>query len=281
VSRERARRGGWTVWLDRARWRESWWQEVLGAVDGRGEALAVSRHALTVVLRLPADGSPLRAYAKIYRASGGVGAFKDLWRDSKPVRALRAGSRLAADGFCVAPVLAAGEERRLRLFRRGFLVTEEVPWPTAVRLAGELASEPGRRRRVAKALGAEVGRLHRSGWVHGDLVVTNVLVDEGPPPRFCFLDHDRTRHGPALGARRQRRRNLIQLNRLPLRGVTHSDRLRAFVGYAEALGWEKTRWRREARWLARATSARRRELERIAARKARRGAQSAEDIENR
>jgi hypothetical protein len=274
VSHERGRRGGWTVWLDRARWRESWWQELLGAVDGRGEAFAVSRHARTVVLRLPADGAPLRAFVKIYKASGGSGVFKDAWRSSKPARALRASARLAAGGFRVPPVLAAGEERRRRLFRRGFLLTEEVPWPTATRLAEEMVNAPARRRRVANALGAEVGRLHRSGWVHGDLLVTNVLVDEGPPPRFCFLDHDRTRRRPAIGARRQRRRNLIQLNRLPLPGVTHSDRLRAFVGYAEALGWERIRWRREARWLARATSARRRELERIAARKAGRAAAS-------
>jgi hypothetical protein len=268
VSHETERRDGWTVWLDRARWRESWWRELRAAIDGGAQPFAVSRHARTFVLSLPADGASLRAFAKIYRPAAAADAFKDLWRSSKPLRALRASSRLAADGFHVAPVLAAGEERRLRRLQRGFLLTEEVAWPGALRLAEELVGSPARRRRVASALGAEVGRLHRLGYVHGDLVATNVLVDEGPPPRFCFLDHDRTRYRSAIDTRRQQRRNLVQLNRLPLPGVSHGDRLRAFIAYAKERGWEKSRWRREARWLAEATRLRRRELERIAARKA-------------
>jgi hypothetical protein len=259
------------VWLDRARWRESWWRELLGAAEGRMEALSVSRHARTVVLSLPSDGAPLRAFAKIYRSSRAADAFKDLWRSSKPFRALRASGLLKDDGFHVAPVLAAGEARRLRRLQRGFLLTEEVAWPTVARLADDLVQSPVRRRRVASALGAEVGRLHRLGYVHGDLLVTNILVEEGAPPRFCFLDNDRTRKAPVVGAHHQQRRNLIQLNRLPLPGVTHGDRLRAFVAYAVERGWKRERWRSEARWLARATRLRRAELERIAARKAGRG----------
>jgi hypothetical protein len=270
VSQGTERRDGWTVWLDRARWRESWWRELLRAVDGRGEALAVSRHARTVMLSLPVEGGPLRAFVKIYRSSRATDAFKDLWRSSKPFRALRAGVHLKEDGFHVPSVLAAGERRRLRRLQRGFLLTEEVPWPTVQRLAADLVGSPARRRRVASALGAEVGRLHRLGYVHGDLLVTNILVAEGAPFRFCFLDNDRTRKMPVVGARHQQRRNLIQLNRLPLPGVTNGERLRAFVAYAGARGWERARWRREARWLARATRLRRAELERIAARKARR-----------
>ena len=272
MSQRTERRDGWTVWLDRSRWREDWWRELLSAVEGRLAALSVSRHARTVVLSLPSDGAPLRAFAKIYRSSRRTDALKDLWRSSKPFQALRAGMLLKGDGFHVAPVLAAGEARRFRRLQRGFLLTEEVAWPTVARLAEDLAQSPARRRLVAGALGAEVGRLHRLGYVHGDLLVTNILVEEGgPAPRFCFLDNDRTRKAPLVGKHHQQRRNLIQLNRLPLPGVTHGDRLRAFVAYAGARGWEKERWRGEARWLARATRLRRAKLERIAARKAGRG----------
>jgi hypothetical protein len=265
---ERVRRDGWALWLHRARWRSDWWQEVLAALGGGGTALSVSRHARTTIVSLSADEGTLRAFAKVYRPPTGGGAFKQLGRASKAVRALRVSLHLAADGFHVPVVLAAGERRRMRRLEHALLLTEEVAWPTAIRLAERLVQGPARRRAVLRALGAEVGRLHRLGYVHGDLVATNLLVDEGPPVRLCFLDHDRTRRRPLLGGWPSFRRNLIQLNRLPLPAVTHADRLRAFVAYAGARGWSERRRRREARSLAAATARRRRQLERIAARKA-------------
>jgi hypothetical protein len=274
----RTAREGWSLWIDRSRWREQWWAEILGAVAGGREAVSSSRHARTSIVMLDAGAGRerVRAYAKVYAPSGWRAEVKDLWRPSKAVNALGASGELAAAGFEVAPVLAAGEERRMRRLGRAFLLTEEIPWPTLVRLAEELAKDaaPARARRcaIASALGDEVGRLHRLGWVHGDLVATNVLVEAGSAPRFCFLDNDRTAR--AIPVRRSARqlRNLVQLNRLPLPRVGNADRLRFFVRYARVLGWSRPRWRAEARRLGEATRRRRLEIERLAARKPARAA---------
>ena len=78
VSHQTERRDGWTVWMDHARWRESWWHELLGAVDGHVEALAVSRHARTAVLNLPADIYPTGSVASVSGMSGtgaGIGTI--------------------------------------------------------------------------------------------------------------------------------------------------------------------------------------------------------------
>jgi hypothetical protein len=282
-SYERIVRDRWSVWIDPSRWREDWWAPVLDAVEGGGEPVSRSRHARTSVVALDGAGRRhVRAYVKVYAPSGWRGEVKDLWRSSKALNALSASDALGAAGFAVAPVLAAGEERRLRRLRRAFFVTEEVPWPTLVRLAGDLAerkssgraarSAGAERRAIAAALGDEVGRLHRLGWAHGDLVATNVLVERGPPARVCLIDHDRTRRVSPARRATERRRNLVQLNRLLLARVGNADRLRFFIHYAAVLGWPRARWRPEARRLAEATRRRRTKIQHLAARRSARAA---------
>jgi hypothetical protein len=230
--------------------------------------MAHSRHARTVRVTLADDTSTTAAYLKLYHEAGWTTVVKDVWRRSKARQAWRMSVRLAADGFDVPHVLAVGERRRAWR-RRAILLTAAVEWPDlaqwAIALAAAGAPDAWRRRRaVLAALGDTVGRFHARGYVHGDLVVNNVLVNEGPPVRICFIDHDRSRHAGRVGLGHRQRRNLVQLNRVVLPAVHDSDRLRAFVSYARARGWSRDRWRAEARWLARRTLERRRELGRAA-----------------
>jgi hypothetical protein len=111
---------------------------------------------------------------------------------------------------------------------------------------------------VLRALGAEVARLHQAGFVHGDLVPPNVRrTDAG----FVFLDNDRTRRMPlALVARR----NLVQLGRFVVPGVTVTDRARVLWAYAAGRGWSRRRRHRVAGWLLRKITARRCAIDGIA-----------------
>jgi len=80
--------------------------------------------------------------------------------------------------------------------------------------------------------------------VHGDLVPPNVFVRDG---RFVFLDNDRTSRRPlAFGARR----NLVQLGRLVLPGITLTDRARVLAAYAAERGLGRAARHRLARWVA-------------------------------
>ena len=97
--------------------------------------------------------------------------------------------------------------------------------------------------------------------MHGDLVPPNVRV---VGERFVFLDNDRTRRS-ALLVRMAGRRNLVQLGRFVVPGLTLTDRARVLAAYARGRGLSRERRRRLARWLVRKTTARRCAIDRIPA----------------
>lgn len=196
------------------------------------ETERVSRHARTVRLATPGGLLFVKRYA---RPAG--------WR---ALRALRMGRALLAAGFQAPAAVLAG-----RAEGAGLLVTRDT--------GGEdLASAIARRSRAAKRclldrLGTEVARLHRAGFVHGDLVPPNVrLAGE----RLVFLDNDRTRRSRLLVGL-VARRNLVQLGRSVLPGVTLADRGRVLAAYAAGRGLSRRARRRLARWLVAKIVARR------------------------
>jgi len=79
---------------------------------------------------------------------------------------------------------------------------------------------------------------------------------------FCFMDNDRTRRYPIWLPHRLWRRNLVQLNRLPLAGISLQDRLRFFHAYT---GRNKLarRDRKLVHWLEQKTRQRRRECDAV------------------
>ncbi len=109
----------------------------------------------------------------------------------------------------------------------------------------ELAQSRGastvRRCILIRALGAEIARLHRCGFVHGDLTPYNIFVARQEPTRFIFLDQDRTRLAFFAGRRYRQLRNLVQLGRFGLPGIGNTDRLRFFCAYAAGLGPRRKR----------------------------------------
>lgn len=212
----------------------------LAAVAG-GEGRR-SRHARTLAL----ETSGGRVFVKYYPEPAG-------WRGG---RAARMGAALAAAGFG-APVVVLGG----RAARSALLVTRDTggdDLAAAVTLLGQTAARR-EKWRLLGALGTEVGRLHAAGFVHGDLVPANVRVVGG---RFVFLDHDRTRRGRLL-VRWGGRRNLVQLGRFVVPGVTVTDRARVLAGYAAARGLARGARHRLAVWLVGKTVQRRCAIDRI------------------
>jgi serine/threonine protein kinase len=95
------------------------------------------------------------------------------------------------------------------------------------------------RRQLLRALGTFIGRVHATGFIHGDLRPGNVLaVLEQGRFRFTLIDNERNvQKVPPPG--KMLLRNLMQLNMLLPADISRSDRMRFF-----------TAWRRQMRYLS-------------------------------
>jgi len=229
------RAAGWRGWVDASAAVDP--ERCLAAAAGGGGR--ASRHACT--LPLPGPGGTL--FVKTYPAPGG-------WRATQ---ALRMGQALRAAGFCAPAVVAVA-----RRAGAGLLVTRDVGGEDLLAAVAR-CSRHSEKRALLGRLGAEVARLHRAGFVHGDLVPPNLRV---VGERFVFLDNDRTRRSRLL-VRLAARRNLVQLGRFVVPGVTVTDRARVLAAYAAARGLSRRARRRLARWLVAKTVARRCAIDRI------------------
>jgi hypothetical protein len=226
--------GGW-------RGRKAGWVDAgacLAAVaSGAGRT---SRHARTTSIR-SGDGV---LFVKHWEAPGAWRAW----------RAFRMGEALVAAGF-VAPeaVLVAARGNA------GLLVTRDAGGEELLDAAARLGTDRAAKRRLLGRVGAEVARLHVAGFVHGDLVPTNVRVRG---EELVFLDNERTRRSRllvALGARR----NLVQLGRFVVPRLTATDRARVLRAYAAGRGLGRARRRRLAAWVVDRIVARRCAIDRI------------------
>src|SRR5262249_61511365 len=74
---------------------------------------------------------------------------------------------------------------------------------------------------------------------------------------FVFLDNDRTRHGRLPLLAQGARRNLVQLGRFVIPGVTVTDRARVLRAYATTRGFGRRQRHRLGTWVMRKIVARR------------------------
>lgn len=226
--------------------------------------LYTSRHAATRRGHIEGVGD---VYVKTYPLNGWRSVLRAALRRGRAASALRATAALGALGLSGPAVLAAGTRWRGGLPREELLATAAVGAPDIPAYLASLASLPGadsrrRRRQLCCSLGREIARLHAAGFVHGDLVPENVLVLDGPGGlRLAYLDNDRTRRVRWLPGRSAR--NLVQLGRSVLPGITVTDRLRVLRAYAQERGLRRAEWRRLARRLAAKTVKRRVATDRI------------------
>ena len=76
-----------------------------------------------------------------------------------------------------------------------------------------------------------IGRLHATGFIHGDLRTSNVLAHKGCDHfEFSFIDNERnTQHKPAPG--KLLLKNLMQLNMHLPSELSRTDRMRFFESW--------------------------------------------------
>ena len=244
-------------------WNPSAQQMVLQKVEGQ----PWSRHPQTLPLRLTLGSQERELYLKIFHPGRGAAAWKDALRRSKAFRAWRLGLDLQSAGFAVPMTIAAGEQRQSRFLRRAFLLTEKVDGQPAhlflldrFRHHGSRASLAAKRLALSQAAQL-VRRFHTAGFVHGDLIATNLFVAaDARSLRFYFMDNDRTRRYPVWIRQPFWKRNLVQLNRLPLPSITLQDRMRFFKAYLGSRTLAASD-RALARWLEQRTRRRREECD--------------------
>jgi hypothetical protein len=254
------RDGRWRFTVQPEYWSDALKQRVLALVGAQPAA----KHPQTLELREPLLPTGNHLYVKVFHATRGIGGFKDLFRESKALRALRMSTALNEAGFDAPAVFAAGELRVRGFVQRAFVLSAAVrgsPAPVFLRDLCESsgrATSPEEKRRALKSLAELIRRFHRLGFVHGDLIPSNILImhAEGVSTRFFFMDNDRTRRFPPWLPQTLWKRNLVQLNRFPLAGISLQDRVRFFRFY---LGHKRRRRADDhlLRWLEMKTRSRR------------------------
>ncbi len=247
--------GKWRLALLTKMWSPDLEQQVLALVD----AQPWSKHPQTLALSFD-------FYLKVFHAGNGWSAFKDLFRTSRAFRAWRQALALSEAGFDVPLTIAAGEQRRCRFLRRGFILTQKLEGQPAHLFLRRLIDRREKnmadfKRAGLRRIAGLVRRFHDQGFVHGDLVASNIFVaDTAKTPVFYFMDNDRTRRYPSWLPQSLWKRNLIQLNRMPLPGITLQDRMRFFQEYLRIQKLSSGQ-RRFARWLEWKTRRRRKECD--------------------
>ena len=258
------RSGEWKLKVLAAAWGGDLWHQVLRMIRSR----VPSEHPQTMAFRFPENYSGSRFFLKVYHPQSGIATWKNLLRESKGFRFLRQDLALTSAGFHVPRVIAAGEERSHRLLRRAFVLTLEISGEVLpIFLRRHLIEHPGRialaeKRAAVAALARQIRRLHELGFIHGDLVPSNIMVSipDGTGLKFYLMDHDRTRRYPPWWPQKMWKRNLIQLNRVPLPGISLQDRMRFFCAYSGRGDWSRTN-RALLRWLEKKTRKRRKECD--------------------
>ena len=258
------RSGAWRLFVLPEDWSDNLQENVL-TLAGQEPA---AKHPRTLELKWPISAGEKRYFIKVfYRPSVG-GTIKDLFRPSKALRFWHQGLALSEAGFNVPPTIAAGELRRFRILERAFVLTSKLDGQSLPVYLANLAKNRTSpqslmtKRSGLMQLAQTVRRLHDQGFVHGDLVASNLFVaasDMGAPI-FHFMDNDRTWRYPRWLPQTLWKRNLIQLNRMPLPTITLQDRMRflcAYLGRSRISG----RDRQFARWIESKTRTRRRECD--------------------
>jgi hypothetical protein len=203
-----------------------------GRDAGGAELLRRSLHASTYVIRSGAPSAPIEVFVKLLDAPTGRKRLRSVVRGSRIVRLIATVEALQTAGFSVAPILMAGEEH---VSGRAMMVTARVAGEAVPRFLLNVSTVTDRKRGMLRELGAEIARLHRAGFLHGDLTPYNIFVAGGAAFQFSFIDHERTVRTRLVWERR-RLRNLVQLCRFELKGMSRADRVRIVDAYACAMG---------------------------------------------
>ena len=166
--------------------------------------------------------------------------LKWLFRPSRAIHLVRIGEELEAAGFAVPENILAVRRRSSLGWPEDFHLSLECSVPTVrlrlrdLKLSGHGSDSP----EVLTLLqwsAANLVRLHRRGFVHGDCLPCNFCAG---PDSLLLLDNDRTTGGHGPDFCRAKRRNLEQCARYLAFSLGSPECARHFLAcYADADGW--------------------------------------------
>ncbi len=152
---------------------------IFGSLDAifRLEGEHITRERISNVIRVEHEG--IRYYVKRYTHAGkGMRRFFGKPRIQSEWENLL---WFASHGIATAPVVAYGMETRFGLFRRGALITQEIPDTTDLaRLARNNDARLTDRHwveQISLQVAAAMRVMHRNGFIHNDFKWRNLLVD--------------------------------------------------------------------------------------------------------
>jgi len=201
-----------------------------------------------------AANQQMQLYYKEFLPRSPVESLKALVRGSRAERARKNGEAL----------LQAGIDAPANIFwgrlpgGRDYLYTATAPGQGITQwLRNTLVERTGeqlrRRRQLLVALGTFIGRVHATGFIHGDLRPGNVLASlHHEKFSFTLIDNERNvQKVPPPG--KMLLRNLMQLNMLLPSDISRTDRMRFFCAWhrqmrdlspleAKILGAEAYHW---------------------------------------
>lgn len=263
---QQCRAGKWHLTVLAGQWNQELQEKTLALVERQ----VASKHPQTFELVSGGDNESKPLYLKVFYPPPGIGMLKNLLRKSKAARFLHQGMTLSKAGFHAPVTIAVGEARRSPFSQRAFVLTVGVGGQSLVSYLHDcwLGRRPwpalAEKRKALKCLAEVIRKFHDLGFVHGDLVPSNLFVSdlESGEAGLCFMDNDRTRRFPPWLPQTLWKRNLVQLNRFPLPGISLQDRMRFMHGYLAKGKWGRKE-ARLSRWLEDKTRKRRKVCERI------------------
>ncbi len=203
---------------------------------------SVTRRRTSDVCRVTLPGSNVTAYLKRYWYPSLYDRSKGFFRNtffgmSRAAREYRSLSRLCAARCSRVLPIAYGEERTLRLLKRAFIITEELPGSITLKdlcRSTSFNAWPFRqRRRFFAALGNWVRTFHDRGFRDRDLFSRNILVHEkGENFAFSKIDSPAgSGGGSPPGSGCVFPRDIIDLDADAAPLVNEPDRLRFLLAY--------------------------------------------------
>jgi tRNA A-37 threonylcarbamoyl transferase component Bud32 len=231
------------------------------------------------------QGRP-NAFIKRFTSDSWSRGIIERLRGSRAARSLKAASLLTSAGFSCPKLIGAAEMHSSGAIRSSYLVTEPLASAQTFSIFIDRRQSPSRqtvawRTRILAMVAAEVRRMHDAGIFTSDLQETNLMLEErNNETRIYFVDLDGFRRRSRI-SQKNRRRNLVQLDRSVGRFLNRTERLHFLYNY---LGGRPDRSSARA-LIADLLSERRRKDQQYRRRRARRGdeqtglveAQSAQD----
>ena len=94
--------------------------------------------------------------------------------------------------IATADLVAYGEQKKLKAYKRGALITEEIPntvdLVTLAESSSNLMSNKEWLYQIMKQIAAYTNKLHKICFVHNDLKWRNILVTTDDNPKAYFID---------------------------------------------------------------------------------------------